>query len=521
MIPFRTAKPAALVAVFLSLTAPTAMALTAEEVWADWQRLLQDEGNGITAIARRDGNRLVLTNITIPIGEADDLADMKIGRIELEDRPDGTVAVRMPERFPVTIRPRDTSSASPDIVTLTASAPGFAMSIAGIGDTAAFDITAPSLALSVEKVEPALGVEEQLDVNLAVADLALKYGMDLSQPKQTITSTLRLGTLHADLLLDLDSPENERTEASIDVANLTGAFDVVEPPSAREQRADQVLLDKNPIADILTVLSDGLVFKADLSFGAFDLRGGSNPAGQEMKFAMSSVDGKATAKLDPVSGGYDLGLGKTELSVKGVNPELQYQDITMSFADLAYGLSLGIGDLTSVQDGRFTARVTDFIMPPELWAEVDPSGSLGQSPMSVAIEVLGRYALLPEMLEPDWQPDPNDFPPMDIVDLTLKQLMISQFGVNFTGNGSLTFDEADLATYEGVPAPDGKLSFRATGVNALIDRLSAAGMLPPDDLSGIRMGLMFIAKPDEGPDSLRTDIEFREKSFYLNGVKIR
>ena len=55
----------------------------------------------------------------------------------------------------------------------------------------------------------------------------------------------------------------------------------------------------------------------------------------------------------------------------------------------------------------------------------------------------------------------------------------------------------------------------------MIERLSSAGMIPDEDLTGLRMGLMFIAKAGADPDSLVSQIEFRDHALFLNGIKLR
>jgi hypothetical protein len=518
---FSTTKSAALAACILSASAPMAMALTAEEVWAEVQRIAEEGGNGITAIARRDGDRLVLTDIVLPIGSPDDMADMRIGRIEFQDRPDGTVAVLLPEAFPITIGDRGENTTGPDIVTLAASAPGFVMIIAGIGEKAAFEITAASLALSVDKVIPALEAGQELDLNLALADLALTYRMDLTQATTSVASTLQLGTLHADFLVDLDDPDRDRADMSFDVSGLDWTLDAVVPPSAQGQSSVGSAGSENPFPEMLAAVADGFSIKAEVSNDSVAMRGDLVEKDRQFAVDLTSGKGKTALWIDAEKAGYEVAIGQTAMSVKGNMPDLEYPDTSLSFAELVYGFSLGIGDLTQPQEGRFTARLIDLAIPPELWAEIDPTGTLGASPLSFALDVVGKFALAPEMLEPGWQPTPGVFPPVDIVDLTLGEFAVKAAGVDLGGDGTLTFDESDLVTFEGVPAPDGKLSFRATGVNALIDRLAEAGLLPPDEVTAFRMGLMFIAKADEGPDSLKTEIEFREKGLYLNGVKMR
>jgi hypothetical protein len=507
----------------LLLPAHAAFALTADEVWAEWQQISSEGGGGVTAIARRDGDRLVLTDIVIPIGSPSGQADLKLDRIDLQDRPDGTVAVLLPETFPITIVDRDETASGPDVVTLAASAPGFVMTIAGIGEAAAFEIAAPSLALSVDKITPALEAGQQFDLNLALADLSLSHRMDLTQVTETVAFMLRVGTLHADFLIDLDDPDQEKVELSFDVSGLGSSLDAVVPPSAKVRASTGPDANENPFPEMLKAVAEGLSIKAEVSYDSFAMRGDVVEADRPpVNMGLSSAKGTATLGFDATKAGYEVAIGRTEASVKGtVLDVIGYPDMSISFAEFDYGMSLGIGDLTQPQEGQFTARLIDLAIPPELWLLVDPTGALGASPLSFALDVVGKFALAPEMLEPGWQPTPGVFPPVDIVDLTLGEFSVKAAGVDLGGDGTLTFDESDLVTFEGVPAPDGKLSFRATGVNALVDRLADAGLLPPDEVTAFRMGLMFIAKADEGPDSLKTEIEFREKGFYLNGVKMR
>jgi hypothetical protein len=520
-IPFHRISPLTVAAALLVLPWSPSLALTADEVWAEWQRIAKHGDRGITAIARRDGDRLVLTNIVLPIGPPDDRADMTVGRIELENRPDGTVAVMLPETFPITIDDRGGSRTGPDVVTLAASAPGFAMIISGIGETAAFEISAPSLVLSVDKITPALQAGQQLDLNLALADLSVTHRMDLTQATETVASLLRVGTLHADFLFDLDDPDQEKVELSFDVSGLGVTLDAVVPPSAQGRASAGPDANENSFPEILKAVADGLSIKADLSHDTIAMQGEVVETDGELMVDFTSAKGTATLGIDATKGAYEVLLGQTAMSVKGNVPDLEYPNTSLSFAELAYGMSLGIGDLTQPQEGRFTARLIDLAIPPELWLQIDPTGALGASPLSFALDIAGKFALAPEMLEPGWQPAPGVFPPLDIVDLTLGEFAVKAAGVDLNGGGTLTFDESDLVTFEGVPAPDGKLSFRATGVNSLIDRLAGAGLLPPDEVTAFRMGLMFIAKADEGPDNLKTEIEFRENGFYLNGVKMR
>ena len=87
--------------------------------------------------------------------------------------------------------------------------------------------------------------------------------------------------------------------------------------------------------------------------------------------------------------------------------------------------------------------------------------------------------------------------------------------------GGLTFDNTDLATFEGMPRPDGKVTVNIKGVTKLVDNLIALGILSEDDAMGFRMGLAMIAKPGPGPDELVSEIEFKDGGLFTNGMQMR
>ena len=57
---------------------------------------------------------------------------------------------------------------------------------------------------------------------------------------------------------------------------------------------------------------------------------------------------------------------------------------------------------------------------------------------------------------------------------------VSTVIAELTAQGNFTFDNSDLTTFAGIPAPTGKIDVKATGVNALLDTLVAMGLVPQD-----------------------------------------
>ncbi|HOZ33781.1 MAG TPA: hypothetical protein PLM52_12955, partial [Tabrizicola sp.] len=68
-MPVLARRPVLALAVLLQAAGPS-FALTADEVWAEAQRLSREANAEITATGRRQGDRLILTGVAVPLGPA-------------------------------------------------------------------------------------------------------------------------------------------------------------------------------------------------------------------------------------------------------------------------------------------------------------------------------------------------------------------------------------------------------------------------------------------------------------------
>ena len=82
-------------------------------------------------------------------------------------------------------------------------------------------------------------------------------------------------------------------------------------------------------------------------------------------------------------------------------------------------------------------------------------------------------------------------------------------------------DNSDMTTYDGMPAPTGKLDLKLVGGNALLDKLVALGVVSQDEAMGARMMVAMFAKSSGGGDELTSQLEFKDKHFYANGQQLQ
>ena len=112
--------------------------------------------------------------------------------------------------------------------------------------------------------------------------------------------------------------------------------------------------------------------------------------------------------------------------------------------------------------------------------------------------------------------------PGEVDALDLNSLTLRAAGAELTGQGSFVFDNSDMQTFGGIPAPDGSVDLRLQGANDLLDTLISMGYLPEDQAMGVRMMMGMFAVPGDGEDVLNSTIEVRPDGQVLaNGQRLR
>jgi len=102
-------------------------------------------------------------------------------------------------------------------------------------------------------------------------------------------------------------------------------------------------------------------------------------------------------------------------------------------------------------------------------------------------------------------------------ELTLNNLQVSFGGAELTGVGDVDFTPGQI-----IPVPVGSVDLSLTGANGLIQTLSNAGLLPPEQAGMARGMLGMFAIPGSAPDSYTSSIQFgADGSVSANGVPLR
>ena len=95
-------------------------------------------------------------------------------------------------------------------------------------------------------------------------------------------------------------------------------------------------------------------------------------------------------------------------------------------------------------------------------------------------------------------------------------------GIKLTGTGDFAFNNGDLESFGGFPAPSGEANFQLSGANTLIGKLIEMGLITESDAMGARMMMGMFAVPGEDEDTLTSKIEIAEDGQILaNGQHIK
>jgi hypothetical protein len=159
-----------------------------------------------------------------------------------------------------------------------------------------------------------------------------------------------------------------------------------------------------------------------------------------------------------------------------------------------------------------------------IWMIFDGGEVLPRDPATLILELTGKGNWFVDITDPEAVAEFEENPraPGDIQALSLNRLLLTVAGAELNGTGDFTFDSSDLATFDGMPRPEGSATFNLIGANGLLDKLVQMGILPEDQAMGARMMMGIFARPGNGEDTLTSTIEVNSEGAVLaNGQRLR
>jgi hypothetical protein len=480
-------------------------AVTPEEVWANWQAFATASGQELTiGGTARNGDTLEVSGVVLTY--TDDLGgsfSAEIEKMNFKDNGDGTVAVTMSESYPMTLAFPATED-GPSSMALTVTQPGLVITAGGSADATRYDFDAPMVAVTLNEVKDESGAPLDTKGTVALSQVAGSYLVTTAGEATALDSSFSAQSLALDLS-GSGSDGGGQGAVTFGLTDLKGA-------------TKGNYLGAEVMANLATALNSGFTTDSTFSFGGMSILADVTDASGPVKFSGSATGGDFTLAMDKARVNYGTGLKGASFTVSGA--EIPFPEVVFGFSEFAFNVLVPASKSEEPQDFAFLSKLVDFTVSDEVWGLFDPAGTLSRDPATVIVDTRGTGRWLQDIMDPAVQVDGVE-PPGELNSLDLTQLLLRAAGAEVSATGGLTFDNTDLVTFQGMPAPSGQINVTIKGINALIDNLISMGLLPDDQAMGFRMMLGVFTRPGSAPDEVTSLIEFKDGGLFANGQQLQ
>ncbi len=486
--------------------------ITPDEVWQSWQSLGAGQGQTITAKSTsHDGANLVVEGVTIGMKDAETSVEAVIDRMEFADQGDGTVAVTMSDSYPLTVVAADAEEgAKPEPVTLkmTVSQPGMKVIASGTAASPTYEFDAPEFGVKLDSLEGPDTATMTAAGEVKVSGIKGRYAFSAGEagaPMGVDSAFMATGAT-----IDIsgaDSAAKSDFKMTAAVADLNGT-------------TKGAFLDAAAMEDVSKALQDGFFTDSLFSYGKTSFEIGGTEDGKPTTITGEAASGGVGFVLDKQSMRFQ-GNGKgVAMTVAG--GDMPFPQVALSYAEAAFDIGLPVSKSETPQPFTLMTRLVDLKLPDEIWGMVDPTAQLPRDPATLIVDSTGTVTLTTDLTDDTAMAALGDAPPGTLDTLDLVQLVLKAAGAELTGSGAMTFDNTDLATFGGMPAPTGTIDLKLVGGNTLLDKVVALGFVPEEEAMGARMMMSMFGKMVEGePDTMTSTVEFKDKGITVNGQKIQ
>ncbi|MBE1285272.1 MAG: DUF2125 domain-containing protein [Rhodobacteraceae bacterium] len=481
--------------------------VTAQDVWSDWKSYLSGMGYEITANENASGGVLSVSDVVMnmPMPEENGQAQITMGEITFSENGDGTVDVKLPAEMPVTFSADVEDGEKVDVeLIIGQSNPG--MTVSGDPDdmTSVYGADSMTMTLKSLMVDGEAIPASVANFTLTMNDVGTNTRSVLSDKRQ-YTQDMTVETVS--YALGFDDPESE------DQASISGNLSKV---GFNGTAAIPLQVDST---DMRKMLDAGFEFDGTFNYGGGNSSMSGTGEGETFGYESQSEGGSLKVAMNATQLVYDV--LQTGATVTISSGEIPFP-VMVSMAEAGFKLAMPVAQSDEDQEFAFGIRLGDFSMPETLWGIFDPAAILPRDPATIAIDMTGKAKVLFDILDPEAAVAMGDQPPGSLEALTINELLVSAVGAKLSGTGDFTFDNSDLSSFDGMPAPTGTANLQLNGANALIDKLIQMGIVGEEEAMGARMMMSMFAVPGEGDDALKSQIDFTEEGHILaNGQRIK
>ncbi|MCF6234069.1 MAG: DUF2125 domain-containing protein [Rhodobacteraceae bacterium] len=493
-------------AVLLTTTAQFAAAgVTAQDVWADWKGYMSSVGYDVTGNESQSGDTLTISDMTLSVTmpKIDGAITFTMNSLVFVGNGDGTVTVNMPSIMPVHISGKDGGEEMDVTVNYTQS--GHSLNVSGDPGDINYDYSASQVGISLAafNFEGQAMPPEMARFAMTLTNIKTKSNIKTGDVRE-YSQTVSIDSLTYDAAFDdPDSDDNGTFTGSLVDLTLVGKG--VIPPN----------IDSD---DFAAILDAGFAFDGTFEFASGNSSANAVGDGENFTMTTSSQGGHLGVAMSRQHLAYDF--GQKGISVNVTTNQLPFP-VLAEMSEIGFKIDMPIDVSDQEQEFAMAVRLGDFTTSDMIWGLFDPGAVLPRDPASLILDLTGKVKVLANLMDPEVIENLTG-PPGEIHALTIKQILVSAAGAKLTGTGDFTFNNADLETFGGMPAPAGVMDLQLNGANGVMDKLIQMGLMAEAEAMPARMMMGLLAVPGEGEDSLVSKIEIGEDgSISANGQRIK
>ena len=477
-------------AFFLGTSSLAQADVTGAEVWENWKSAATGMGQVLTpGSVTLAGDTLTISDLQISMTAPEVDLSGTIAMVEFRDRDDGTVAVTFSPSYQMTIKAAPADDEAVDMV-IEVNQSGMTMIASGGDGEFAYDFLAPEMTVNLVSVvvdgEPA-------DVSASGILSGMNGNYTMTEGDTPIVSS-RLTV--ENLAIDIAATEPDDGGGS-----FTMNISIADIASDSTAALTPMIASDN----LSAMIAAGFAVTGSFTHGAADYELDFVDGPDTFQLASSAEGGALDLVMDDEALGYSI--ANSGLSVVFSGSDIPLPEIAFELGEI--GFDFLMPSTVSDKPTEFGLGITlaDLSVSEMIWGMVDMTGALPHDPATLIVDLSGNMNWLIDFFDPAVAENMGDEVPAELRDVALNELTLSVAGAELTGTGDFTFDNSDLETFDGLPAPTGAIDLKLVGGNGLLDALVEMGMLPEDQAMGARMTLGLFARPGDGEDTLVSKIE--------------
>lgn len=486
----------------MALPAPALAALTAQDVWDAFSKQLTLYG-GMAADVTQSGDTLSVSEIVLSSEIEEIRSETALsGVIAFQENGDGTVSIAFPEQMTASM-----TVSGPDVpssrMTYSFGHDGMVVTASGEPGNIAHEFSAPKMTY----------VLNDMSFNGAAMDGAVELELT-----NTAGSWLSAGDALTEITADYTIEAMSVMAAFAEPANKGAAqFNV--------QLQDIVAKSKNTIPEGVQTLTPQAIFTngfgvtAQLDYGNLAYTADLMTNGRNTKAAGTIEKGQLQVAMDGDQVIYAT--SAEQMDVSSTIAGLPLPPVEVHLDRSRFELQMPLAQTDMARDFGLGVAMEGFTISDFIWSLFDPAQQLPRDPANIVVDLKGTGNWLVDIFDPEAL-DAAAEAPGTIETLSLEALEITIAGASLTGDGAFTFDNDDLATFGGVPRPEGAINLALSGGITLLDKLTAMNIVPQQQAAGIKLMTGLFTTPGPGEDALTSRIEIdRDGRVLANGQQIR